>query len=126
MALHDPIVNKQASMSVSEFDTDTDDDSKEGFQSAEPIDEESKFGNTELDELVLEEGPQQILQLTLQDQADDFMREEISDSDDYVDWLQWVSNAEEGKQINREFARCGKVPAVLKLHRVSGNEAHSK
>jgi hypothetical protein len=46
---------------------------------------------------VLKEGPQQILQLTLQDQADDFMREEIVDSDDYADWIQWVSNAEKGK-----------------------------
>jgi hypothetical protein len=53
----------------------------------EPIGEESEFGNTELEELVLKEGPQQILQLTLQDQADDFMREEISDFDDYADWI---------------------------------------
>jgi hypothetical protein len=31
------------------------------------------------------EGPQQILQLILQDQADDFMKEEITDFDDYAD-----------------------------------------
>jgi hypothetical protein len=60
---------------------------KKVFQSVEPIGEESEFGNTELEELVLKEGPQQILQLTLQDQADDFMREEISDFDDYADWI---------------------------------------
>ncbi len=92
----------------------------------EPIDEESEFGNTELEELVLKEGPQQILQLTLQDQADDFMREEISDSDDYADWIQWVFDAEKGKQISREAARCAEVPALLQIHQVSGNEAHSK
>jgi hypothetical protein len=87
MSLYDSVVNKQANVSVSESDTDADDDSEEGLQLVEPIDEESEFGNTELEELVLKEGPQQILQLTLQDQADDFMREEISDFDDYVDWI---------------------------------------
>jgi hypothetical protein len=30
------------------------------------------------------EGPQQILQLTLQNQADDFMKEDITDADDYA------------------------------------------
>ncbi len=75
-------------MPKSESDTDTDDDGEEGLQSPEPINEESEFGNTELEELVLKEGPQQILQLTLQDQADDFMREKISESDDYADWIQ--------------------------------------
>jgi hypothetical protein len=87
MSLYDSVVNKQADVPVSESDTDADTDSEEGLQSVEPIDEESKFGNTELEELVLKEGPQKILQLTLQDQADDFMREEISDSDDYADWI---------------------------------------
>ncbi len=68
-----------------ESDTDEDDDSEEEFQSMEPMNEGSEFGDTELEELVLKEGPQQILQLTLQDQADDFMREEISEFDDYAD-----------------------------------------
>ncbi len=97
MSLYDSDVNKQADVLVSEFDTDADTDSEEGLQSVEPIDEESEFGNTELEELVLKEGPQQILQLTLQDQADDFMREEISDSDDYADWIQCVSDVEKVK-----------------------------
>jgi hypothetical protein len=126
MSLYDSVENEQTNMSVSESDTDVDDDSDEGIQSAEPIDEESEFGNTKLDELVLKEGPQQILQLTLQDQADNLMREEISDVDDYADWLQWVSNAEEGRQISRQPERCAKVPALLQLHQVSGNEDHSK
>jgi len=68
-----------------ESDTDEDDDSEEELQSMEPMNEGSEFGDTELEELVLKEGPQQILQLTLQDQADDFMREEISEFDDYAD-----------------------------------------
>jgi hypothetical protein len=126
MSLYDSVVNKHADVPVSESDTDVDNDSEEGFQSVGPIYEESKFENTELEELVLKEGPQQILQLTLQDQADDFMREEISDSDDYADWIQWVSDAEKGKQISREPAQCAEVPALLQIHQVSGNETHSK
>jgi hypothetical protein len=123
MSLYDSVVNTQADVPVSEFDTDADTNS-EGLQSVEPIDEESDFGNTKLEELVLKEGPQQILQLTLQDQADDFMREEILD--DYADWIQWVSDTEKGKQISREPARCAEVPALLQIHQVSGNEAYSK
>jgi len=92
----------------------------------EPINEESEFGNTELEELVLKEGPQQILQLTLQDRVDDFMREEISESDDYADWIQWESDAEKGKSINRESALCAEVPALLQTHQVSRKEAHPK
>jgi hypothetical protein len=67
MSLYDYVENEQTNTSVLESDIDADDDSDEGIQSVEPIDEESEFGNTELDELVLKEGPQQILQLTLQD-----------------------------------------------------------
>jgi hypothetical protein len=126
MSLYDFVVNKQANVPVSESDTDADDDSEEGRQSEEPIDEESEFGNTELEELVLKEGPQQILQLTLQDQASEFMREEISNSDDYADWIQWVFDAEKGKQISREPARSAEVPALLQVHQVSRDGVHSK
>jgi hypothetical protein len=70
---------------VSVSETDTDDDSEEGLQPVEQIEEASEFGNTEFEELVLQEGPEQILQLTLQDQTDEFMKEEISESDDYGD-----------------------------------------
>jgi hypothetical protein len=83
MSLCDPVETEPTSVPVSYFDTN--DDSDGGLQSVEPIDDKSEFGNTELEELVLKEGPQQILQLTLQDQADDFMREEITDTDDYAD-----------------------------------------
>jgi hypothetical protein len=38
-----------------------------------------------------------MLQLTLQEQADDFIKEEITDADDYADWIRWVSDAEQGK-----------------------------
>ncbi len=113
-------------MQESKSSTDTGDDNEEEFRSVGPIEGESKFEDTELEELVLKEGPQQILQLTLQDQTDDFMREEISDSDDYADWIQWVSDAEEGKQTSREPARCTEVPALLQLCQVNGSDIQSK
>ncbi|CAM6002622.1 unnamed protein product [Sphagnum balticum] len=118
MLLYDSVMDEQVKVPKSESDTDADDDSEEALQSVEPTNEESEFADTELEELVLKEGPQQILQLTLQDQADDFMKEEISDSDDYVDWIQWVSNVERGEPNSREFALCAKVPMVLQVHQI--------
>jgi len=47
-----------------------------------------------LEELVESEGPQEILQLIIQEQADDIMKEEVTDSDNYADWIQWMSDAE--------------------------------
>jgi hypothetical protein len=126
MLLYDSVMDEQVKVPKSESDTDADDDSEEALQSVEPTNEKSEFADTELEELVLKEGPQQILQLTLQDQADDFMKEEISDSDDYVDWIQWVSNVKRGEPNSREFALCAKVPMVLQVHQVNRKEAHPK
>ncbi|CAK9262523.1 unnamed protein product [Sphagnum jensenii] len=101
---------------VSDFDTDVDDDSDGGLQSVEPIDDKSEFESIEIEKLVLKDRPQQILQLTLQDQADDFMREEITDTNDYADWIQWVSDAEKGRQASMEAVRCAEVPALLQIN----------
>ncbi len=76
-------------------DTDTEEDNAEAARTMEQLDVAFEFGDTELEELVEEEGLARILQLTLQDRTDEFMKEEISDSDDYADWIQWVSDAEE-------------------------------
>jgi len=70
---------------VSGSDSDMSGDCDKECQRPRSINDESEFGNTELEELVLMEGPQQILQLTLQEQADNFMREEIIDANDYAD-----------------------------------------
>jgi hypothetical protein len=76
-----------------------------------PDEGESEFGDIELENLVLLEGPQQILQLTLQDKADDFMKEEVTDDDDYADWIRWAADAEQRKQNLSEAtnARGGSV-----------------
>jgi hypothetical protein len=97
-------MDKRENVSVSK--TDTDDDSEEGLQPVEQIEEAFEFENIEFEELVLQEGLEQILQLTLQDQADEFMKEEISESDDYGDWIQWVSDAEERRTRSRQVAGC--------------------
>jgi predicted aspartyl protease len=110
----DSVESEQASVLVSESDTDTDDETEEGDPLVDPIDEESEFGDTELDKLVLEEGPQQILQLTLQDQADGLMKEELSDTDDYADWLLWAFDAEEQRQASKQPEQCAKTPGMFK------------
>jgi predicted aspartyl protease len=71
------------SESNSDLDEDTDDES----QTVDAINGPSEFGDTELEELVLSEGPRQILQLTLQDKTTDFVEEEVTDGDDYADWI---------------------------------------
>jgi hypothetical protein len=52
------------------------------------------------------------------------MREEIADSDDYADWIQWVSDVEKGKQDNIEAAQCAEMPALLQVHQMSGSDSH--
>ncbi len=76
---------RQTDACVSDSDSDTNEDQVGGLQLEEPVTDESEFGNTELEDLVLLEGRQQMLQLTLQEQVDDFMKEEITDADDYAD-----------------------------------------
>jgi len=61
------------------------------------------------------EGPQQILQLTLQEQADNFMREEITDADDYADWIKWVADAEQKKQALADGLNHVEVPVLLQV-----------
>jgi hypothetical protein len=77
---------KQVDAPMLDFDNETDDEEHydERSQLVEPNGDDNEFGNTKLKDLVLAEGPQQILQLILQRQVDDFMEEEITDSNDYA------------------------------------------
>jgi hypothetical protein len=111
---------EQVNVLVSNSDNDTNDNeyiSDEALQLVEPNGDEYEFGNIELEDLVLSEEPQQILQLILQGQVDDFMEEEIIDVDDYADWLKWVSNAEKRKQYIFESTSCAEVPVLLQVHK---------
>jgi hypothetical protein len=53
--------------------------------------------DAEFEELVSSEGPQEMLRLMLQEQADGIMTEEIADGDDYADWIRWVSDEEKSR-----------------------------
>ncbi len=83
-----------------------------------PVDGESEFGDTKLEDLVMLEGPQQILQLTLEKQAGDFMKEEITDADDYADWIQWVADAEQGKQTLPEATNSAEISMILQVQQM--------
>jgi len=91
----------------------------------ESVDDESEFGNTELEDLVLLEGPQQILQLTLQEQANDFMKEEITNANDYANWIRWVSDAEQGKQALPGAVNCAEVHVLLQVQQMDIADSHN-
>jgi len=113
------IATGQMDAMVSDFDSDTDKDREGGIQLVDSVDDKSEFENTELEDLVLLEGPQQMLQLTLQEQADDFMKEEVTDVDDYADWIRWVSDAEQGKQALPGATTCAEVPMLLQVQQMN-------
>jgi len=110
---------------VLDSNSDINEDREGGLQLVELVDDESEFGNTELEDLVLLEGPQQTLQLTLQEQADDFMKEEITDADDYANWIRWVSDAEQGKQALPRAANCAKVHVLLQVQQMDTANFHN-
>jgi hypothetical protein len=52
------------------------------------------------------------------------MKEEITDSDDYVDWIKWAFDAEKGKQANVEAANRAEVPELLQVHQMNRGDYH--
>ncbi|CAK9215781.1 unnamed protein product [Sphagnum troendelagicum] len=74
-----------ASTSDSDTDTDNNEHYDGGPHQVKQIDDEEEFRDTKFEDLVMLEGPEQILQLILQEQVVGFMGEEITDVDDYVD-----------------------------------------
>ncbi len=84
------------------FSDSDDDDNSEYHDSKsnqfEQVDSEDEFADAEFEELASSEGPQEMLRLMLQEQADEIMTEEIEEGDDYADWIRWVSDAEKSRQ----------------------------
>ncbi|CAN5966763.1 unnamed protein product [Sphagnum jensenii] len=76
---------------------------------------EVEFGEDELARLIEAKGPLEILQLMLQEQADDFMNEEITEGDDYADCIRWVADAEQS--IRDERTPKDVVTLVSQQHR---------
>jgi hypothetical protein len=101
----------------SELDSDLDEGSDDESQTVGASEGESEFGNTEL-ELVLAEGPRQILQLTLQDKAAEFMKEEVTDGDDYADWIQWAEEVERCGQKPMDERDPGQASTLLQLQQL--------
>ncbi|CAM6018617.1 unnamed protein product [Sphagnum balticum] len=81
-----------------EFDSDSSESSDEGNELVNPDGGVSEFRDTEFEDLVKKEGPQQILQLIMQNQAGDLLKEELTDADDYADWIQWAADEEQRMQ----------------------------
>jgi hypothetical protein len=125
LSLYEHGINERMDTQESDSDSDTNGDCNEGTQLVDPIDGKSEFGNTELEDLVLLEGPQQILQLTLQKQADDLMKEEITDADDYADWIRWVVDAEQGKQALSGAMNGAEVSMLLQVQHMDITNSHN-
>jgi hypothetical protein len=93
------IGTKEDDADTSDSDVDTDsskcDDSESSQQ--KQVDYEEEFKDADLEELVNSEGPQEMLRLMLQEQGDALMIEELTDFDDYADWIRWVSDAEQSR-----------------------------
>ncbi len=109
-------LNGSKDVSESASDTDTEEDDAEEAQTMKQPDVTSEFGDIEFEELILKEGPAQILQLTLQDRTNEFMKEETSNSDDYADWIQWVSDEEEQRMYDRKAKKLMEAPTVFQTH----------
>jgi len=105
---------------VSTSDSDDDNDTNEYYDSEsnrlKQIDLEDEFVDAEFEELVSSEGPQEMLCLMLQEQADEIMTKEIADGDDYADWIRWVSDEEKSKQTVHESTHDVPTPLLLQQH----------
>jgi len=109
------IMTKEDDASTSDSDTCTNGSEHYDWESRQlkQINCEDEFRDTELEDPVRSERPQEILQLILQDQVDGFMEEEITYADDYTDWLRWVSDAEQNRQDMYESTHDAAIPLLL-------------
>jgi len=102
----------------SESKSDSSEDADGAVQLEGHVEGESEFGDTELEKLVMLEGPQQILQLMLQNQADEFMKEEITDADDYANWIRWAANGEGRNKGLSQATEATKESVLLQIQEV--------
>ncbi len=112
------VINRQMSAQESESESDSSEDADGAAQLEGQVEGESEFGDTELERLVMLEGPRQILQLTLQNQADEFMKEEITDADDYADWIRWAANGESPNKGLSQATEATKESVLLQIQEV--------
>jgi len=110
------IMTKEDDASTSDSDTGTDGSGHCDSESNQlkQIECEDEFRDIELEDLVRSEGLQEIMQLILQEQVDGFMEEEITDANDYADWMRWVSDVEQCRQAMYESTHDAVVPLLLR------------
>jgi len=53
------------------------------------------------------------------------MKEEITDADDYANWIRWVSDAEQGKQALLGAANCVEVHVLLQVQQMDTANSHN-
>jgi hypothetical protein len=116
----DRVQEQRMAVQTSDSNSDTSEGSEDECQVFKSDCVETKFKDTELEQLIQQEGPEQILQLTLQEQADRLMEEEIWESDDYADWIEWVADEEKKRQALSGLAN-PKVPTLLQIQQVDDN-----
>ncbi|CAK9269732.1 unnamed protein product [Sphagnum jensenii] len=102
-------------MQGSESNSDSSEDSDEGTPSISPVENTSEFEDTEFEDLIREEGLHQILQMTMQNKADELMKEELTDDDDYADWIQWAADEEQRMQSVSEAAIAAEESVLLQM-----------
>jgi hypothetical protein len=54
------------------------------------------------------------------------MEEEITDVDDYTDWLRWVSDVEQNRQAMYESTHYAAILMLLQVHQVEGGDLDNK
>ncbi|CAK9190787.1 unnamed protein product [Sphagnum troendelagicum] len=53
------------------------------------------------------------------------MKEEITDADDYADWIRWVIDVEQGKQALLEAANGAKMSVLLQVQQMDITDSHN-
>jgi hypothetical protein len=119
-------IGRQMSAQESESESDSSEDADRAAQLEGQVEGESEFGDTELENLVMLEGSQQILQLTLQNQANEFMKEEITDDDDYADWIRWAADGEGCKKGLSQTTEATKESVLLQIQEVETTPSNDK
>jgi len=108
-------VTKEDDVYASDSDDNT--DSNEYYDSEsyqlKQIHCEDEFKDADLEELVNSERSQEMMRPMLQEQGDEFMAEEVTDLDDYADWIRWASDVEQSRQVVHESIQDLPIPLLL-------------
>ncbi|CAK9192263.1 unnamed protein product [Sphagnum troendelagicum] len=115
-SVHQENLTSEEVVPTTDSDTDSSHGSDEDAQMAGLVEEWMEFVDADVERLIDREGSKQILQLTMQDRTDSLLREEISDSDDYADWIRWAAEAEQQMQSLSEAANVVEGSELLQMH----------